>query len=58
MLISTRQEHEAALAELTALIDQFPTDVDVVIPPEVLGRFDVLADAIEAYEAIHYPMKD
>lgn len=54
MNITTKEEHEAALEEMTKLIDLYPTDE--AIPLADAMRLEELSDAIIAYEAIHYPM--
>jgi antitoxin component HigA of HigAB toxin-antitoxin module len=51
MTIGNRAEHEAALAELQALMSVDPTP-----KTEAGQRLVSLVDAIEAYENLHYPL--
>lgn len=59
MLIQTAEEHDKALAEAMVLMDALPDlPLDQLNPAQLhqAARLDELADAIEAYEKIHYPI--
>jgi antitoxin component HigA of HigAB toxin-antitoxin module len=61
MVITTPEEHEAALKEILALMDSLPDmPLEHLNPPQraEAARLNELADAIEAYEKIHYPFEE
>jgi HTH-type transcriptional regulator / antitoxin HigA len=48
--IRTEADYQAALAEISALMDAVPGSADE-------DRLDILATLVEAYDALHYPIE-
>jgi hypothetical protein len=60
MVITTPEEHEAALEEVLALMVSIPDIGAELLNPLQLAqtaRLSELADAIQVYEKIHYPFE-